>query len=446
MTRTTLLRLIGALFGALGLLATAAPQPEHRGLAILRAAESHFAAGEHSAAAAAYRQAQQAFPTTPLPQYRLAALYRQWGYPMRGLAALDAAPQQQPLPNAMRQLQMELLADAGRWDALTDAAQRYLANHPESVTALAHLAQAQLHEQACEAAQATARTWRQVAPENSAARRTWATLALAETPTAAATALCESDAALCTALNACADPAACDLPLGQALLRQGETALATCVLNRAVAADPDSGDAHAWLGSALDALSFTAEAGAHLEQATTLNPTSPLAWTLLGRHRLQRGNYTAAREALRTAHELDPANPAPCLAMAAALAGESRYEEVRPWIEAALERAPSDPEIYKAAAHFYLARNFAQGPYPLQIAEGAVALAPEDAEAQLLLGWSHLQTDAPEAALAALTRAVALDPELAQAHHLRGRAFQALGRYDEAEAAFVKAADLGYQG
>jgi len=343
----------------------------------------------------------------------------------------------------MRQLQMELLADAGQWDALTDAAQRYLANHPESVAALAHLAQAQMHEQACKAAQSTAQAWQQVAPESDAARRTWATLALAETPTA--TALCESDAALCTTLNACANPAACDLPLGQALLRQGETALAACVLNRAAAADPDSGDAHAWLGSALDALGFTAEAGAHLEQATTLNPTSPLAWTLLGRHRLQRGNYTAAREALRTAHELDPANPAPCLAMAAALAGESRYEEIQPWIEAALERAPNDPEIFKAAARFYLARNLAQAPYPLQIAESAVALAPEDAEAQMLLGWRHLQADAPEAALAALNRAVALDPELAQAHHLRGQTLQTLGRYDEAAAAFTEAVDLGHR-
>jgi tetratricopeptide (TPR) repeat protein len=345
----------------------------------------------------------------------------------------------------MQRLRLTLLADAGRWDALTEAAQAYLAVHPENGAARAYLAEAQLRQQACEAAEATARSWRHVAPEDNDARRIWGALTLPESPTEAVTALCKSDAALCTALTACDDLATCDLPLGKALLRQGDLALAACVLSRAAADDPASGEAHAWLGSALDALGFTAKANMHLERATALSPASPLAWTLLGQHHLRRDNYMAAREALRTAHELDPTNPAPCLGMAAALAGESRYDEIKPWIEAALERAPSDPEIYKAAARFYLARTLAQSPYPRQIAEGAVALAPEDAEAQLLLGWSQLQAKMPEAALAVLDRALALDPELAQAHHLRGRALLALGRHDAAERAFVKAVDLGYR-
>ncbi len=445
MTRPTLLRLIRGLLVAITLLAIAAPQPEHGGLADLRAAEGHHAAGERSAAADAYRRAAAAFPKTPLPSYRLAALHGQWGYPTRGLTALEEATQLRPLPDEMQRLQMALLADAGRWETLTEAAQAYLADHPESALALAHLTEAQLHRPACAEAQSTAQTWRQVAPEDAAAGRAWGALALAETPAEAVTALCESDAALCERLATCADPAVCDLPLGQALLRQGERTLAACVLSRAVTAAPESGDAHALLGSTLDALGFSTEAGAHLAQATALSPGSPLAWTLRGQHHLRRGDYPAARKALRTAHELDPVNPAPCLAMAAALAGESRYDEIKPWIEAALERAPSDPEIHKAAARFYLTRNLVQETYPLQIAESAVALAPEDAEAQLLLGWSHLQSEKPQAALEALNRAATLHPALAQAHHLRGRALQALGRHDEAEAAFVKAVDLGYR-
>ena len=422
MTRPTLFPMIRGLLAALALLLMAAPQPEQDGLAILRAAERHHAAGEHRAAAEAYRRAERAFPHSPLPHYRLAALYQQWGHAEQGLTSLEEAARLRPLPDARQRLRLTLLADAGRWEALSEAAQAYLADHPASAPALDHLTQAQLHRQACEAAQSTARTWHRLAPEDDDAQRTW------------------------SALAPCDDPTACDLPLGQALLRQGETALAACVLTRAVAASSASGDAHALLGSALDALGFTAEAGAHLEQSTTLSPESPLAWTLLGRHHLDLGNYQTARKALRTAHELDPTNPAPCLGMAAALAGESRYDEIKPWIEATLERAPSDPEVSKAAARFYLARHLTQAPYPLQIAEDAVALAPEDAEAQMLLGWGHLQADDPQAALTSLNRAVALDPELAQAHHLRGRALQALGRHDEAEAAFVQAVNLGYKG
>ncbi len=445
MTYPTLQRVFQSLLIALCLLTIALPQPERSTLATLRTAERQYAAGAYTAAETAYRQAIEGFPAAPLPRYRLAALYETWGYSAHGLAALEAAAEQGALPDAMQRLRLTLLNDAGRWDALAEAAQAYLAIHPEDGTALAYLTEAQLRQQACEAAASTARTWRHIAPEDDDARRSWGALTLPETPTEAVTTLCESDAALCTALTACDDPAACDLPLGQALLRQGDSALAACVLSRAVTAEPASGEAHAWLGSALDALGFTARANMHLVRATALSPASPLAWTLLGQHHLRRGNYTAAHKALRTAHELDPTNPAPCLGMAAALAGESRYEEIKPWIDAALERAPSDPEIYKAAVRFYLARNLAQPPYPLQIAEGAVALAPEDAEAQLLLGWSHLQAEAPAVALAALDRAVALDPALAQAHQLRGRALQALGQYNEAEAAFIKAVDLGYR-
>jgi tetratricopeptide (TPR) repeat protein len=430
---------------ALGLLSVIAPQPEYTGLSNLRAAERDHVAGKRSAAEAHYHRALQTFPEDPLPRYRLAALYQQWGYPERGLLALEAAAQQHPLPARLKTLQLRLLADAGHWEELASTAEGYLAHDPNSPAALAHLVQAQLRQQQCTVAQSTSQTWYQSAPSEAAAQRTWGVLSLPHTHVDAATVLCEADAALCATLTGCDDPATCQLPLGQALFRQGEPALAACVLRRAVAADPTSGVAHAWLGASLDALGFSREAGTHLERATALDPTSSPAWALLGQHRLRTGDFTGAREALRSAHELDPENPAPCLGMARALAGQSRYEELKPWIDAALERAPNDPEVYKAAAHFYLARNFRQAPYPLQAAEGAVRLAPGDAEAQMLLGWSHLQTGDVRAALAALNRAIDLRPDLAQAHHLRGLALQALERHEEAEAAFVRGADLGYR-
>ena len=427
------------------LLGILTPLPERPGLDTLRAAEIYHAADERSAAAARYRRAQQAFDEDPLPFFRLAALYQAWGYPERGLTTLEKAASQHSLPDEMERLRLAFLADAGHWDRLTEAAQTYLTHHPESTVALAYLVEAMLHRQQCDAAQSTAQQWHHVAPGDNAAQRTWGALALQDAPTDAAAVICEADVALCAALTGCADPVACDFPLGQTLLRQDEPALAICVLSRAVIADPASGNAHAWLGTALDALDFSEQASAHLERATELNPTSPLGWALLGRHRLRISNYTGAREALRMAHQLDPENPAPTLGMAAALAGESRYEEVQAWIDAALERAPNDPEIYKATARFYLERNLTQAPYPLQAAEGAVALAPRDAEAQMLLGWSHLQSGNPQAALEALDRALVLHPDLAHAHHLRARALQALERHKEADAAFVRAVDLGYR-
>ncbi|MGC9400465.1 MAG: tetratricopeptide repeat protein [Anaerolineae bacterium] len=445
MSRPLLLSLLRGVLLTLALLSVAAAQPERAGLSELRTAERYHLAGAHSAAEAHYLQAREALPDESL--LRLAALYNAWGYPQKGLEALEeAASQRGPLPDEIQPLRLELLAKAGDWETLAVAAQAYLESDPTFQTAWAYLAQAQLRLQRCEAAQATAQRWYHNMPEDEAARRVWGVLALADAPSEAHTVLCKADKTLCARLAACADPAACDVEAGLAALRWDRAGLAACALARAVEANPTSGKAQAWLGATLEKIDRATEALAHLNRATALNPTSPLGWALLGRYQLERGNYAAAREALLTAHHLDPQNPALCLEMAAALAGESRYEALKPWIEAALERANEDPAIYKAAARFYLTRNLTHPPYPLEAAQDATTLAPEDAEAQMLLGWSLLQAGEPQAALEKLNRAVMLDPRLAQAHHLRGLALQALGRTEEAEAAFVQAIDLGYRG
>jgi predicted TPR repeat methyltransferase len=72
----------------------------------------------------------------------------------------------------------------------------------------------------------------------------------------------------------------------------------------------------------------------------------------------------------------------------------------------------------------------------------AAKLAPESARVHYCLGilWSDLRK--PQAALAALDRAVAIDDSDAKAHNNRGSALQVLGRLDEAERAFRKALTL----
>jgi tetratricopeptide (TPR) repeat protein len=229
------------------------------------------------------------------------------------------------------------------------------------------------------------------------------------------------------------------------LLRQRQWGLAACVLERAVAADPISAEAQAWLGEALDRLERPAESLPHLERATVLAPDAPLGWLLLGMHRLRAGDTQAAREALLQAQRLDAGNPAPCLGMAAVLAAESRYTEVGRWTEAALERAPEDVEVWKAVARFYLERNLDPEKGALPAAEGATRLAPTDAEAWMLLGWARLLAQDVQQALAALDTATRLDDSLAYAHHLCGLALRALGREAEARQVLIRAEDLGYR-
>jgi Flp pilus assembly protein TadD len=237
------------------------------------------------------------------------------------------------------------------------------------------------------------------------------------------------------------------MQLAAALIRNGNWPLAACVLTRAVSTDSHetvTAEMHTWLGEALARVGRPAEAQEHLVAATTLAPEAPLGWLLLGTYYLSQQETDAAREALLRARALDPFNPAPCLAMAEATAQAGRYDEVDIWIAAALDNAPTDGDIAKAAARFYLQRNLIHAEYPFRAIESAIQLAPDDGEAQMLLGEFRLMTGDNAGALVALDTAVRLAPTLGQAHYLRGLALQATGRNDDAQDAFVRAADLGY--
>ncbi len=420
-----------ALLGLLLLNAACAGTPSPA--QILKTAEAHVAAGEYTAAEALYRQVAAQTPADPAPQLALAELYLQWGQPQAGLAALNEA-EQRGYAGELLPLRLSLLIQAQNWTQARILAQGYLQTHPDDAPTLAQVTTARLWLGDCTAAESAAR-WHSAVPTDTHAALTYGAL------TGDAALLCQGDAGFC-ALSCAAD---CDLQRGYRLVRAEAWPLAACVLERAVAADPTSVDAHAWLGETLSRTGRPALAQAHFEQATTLAPDAPVGWLLLGLHHLRQGDAAAAREALLEAQRLDPDNPAPCLAMAEVKALSGDYEEIATWTEAALLRAPDDAEIWKAVARFYLARNLLEETYPLYAAQGAVQLAPNDAEAVMLLGWTYLAQDDPTRALTELDRAIQLDPMLGQAHYLRGLALQATGDPAAAQSAFTRAADLGYR-
>ena len=264
---------------------------------------------------------------------------------------------------------------------------------------------------------------------------------LADDPTR----ICTADADLCATLTTCSEESgACDAEIGHALLRAGDWGLAACVLTRAVEAHPASAEIHAWSGESLSHLGEATIAREHLERAADLAPDQAQPWLLLGMHDLQQGWLDLAKNELLRAQRLDPNNPAPCLTLAELKAQQGKYDEVNLWVEAALARAPTDADLWKAAARFYLERSLRQPPYPLAAAEGAVTLAPDDAEAHLLLGWARFERDELAAAMDELHTAVELAPDLGHAYYLRGQVHQALGNAEAAQADLTRAADLGY--
>lgn len=409
--------------------------------AYLRTAADHVAAGAYTAAETAYRAAIQAAPNDPAPRLELAGLYRVWQRPQAGLAALDEALRLGASPRDTVPLRLELLALAGDWAQVTAEATARLRVFPDDSMALELLTEAYLRDYQCAAATTIAQRWHETAPTDRNATLTWSILA------ADTTLLCEVDATLrdsAFCVGARSGNENLDMELGAALIRSNNWPLAACVLTRAVA-QTDTVEAHTWLGEALARIGRPAEARAHLLTATARAPEAPLGWLLLGTYNLGQQETVAAREALLRARALDPHNPAVSLALAEATAQTGRYDEVDAWIAAAMNNAPTDANIAKAAARFYLERHLIHAEYPIRAIQSAIQLAPKDGEAQMLLGQFRLITGDDAGARIALDAAVALAPEMGAAHYLRALALQATGDPAAAQQALTRAADLGYQ-
>ncbi|MBN1259838.1 MAG: tetratricopeptide repeat protein [Anaerolineae bacterium] len=422
------------------------PLPTLPGLAAVRAGEQALADGAFTAAERQLLQAQTELPATPEVTWRLIELYTRWERFEKGLALL---PDTNPDPYRQR-LALRLLAGAGEWATVEQQARDYLAEFEVEPEIQNLQIKAQLQQGKCAAAARSAAEWYAISPTNHAAAEVWGILTVLETtaaPTEGAAILCDAEAnqVLCTTLRTCLSPAECTTTLGLALLRQGEFALAACMLESATELTPTSSRNHLWLGAALERTGRSREALPHLSEATRLDPTMPAAWLLLGIHQLNAGELNAAVEALQEAHRLDPANPLPCLSLAAAAAAEARYLDVPVWTYAALERAPDDAEVWKSAARLYLERSLELEDEPLHAAEGAVALAPDDAEAWMLLGRVRLNNADLDGGLAALQEAVARDANYGESYYWIGRALELLGKRSEARRAFEQAADLGFR-
>ncbi len=424
--------LTGLLLAALPAFACAAPTAAPTPSA-LDAATTQMADGAYTAAEANYRQALHELPDDPTPALLLVDLYLAWSRPDAGLAALEiAAARGAPGPD-VEPRHLALLVQANEWSEVIAFAE---ADDNGNSVPLPVLAEAHLHQHDCDRAGAILR--RHVAREPD------------DIPGIVDLALLEGDVAilksLAPTLMAGLAPCTpdCDLALGLRLIRAERWGLAACLLRRAAEAPGAPSTARVWLGEALARLGRRLDAERELLTALDEVPESALAWLLLGKLLLSTGDVARARPALLNAQRQDPANPAPCLAIAELKAHSGHYDEVPRWVTAATERAPDDPEIWKAAARFYLSRHLVDGDRGGEAARAALRLAPEDPETHLLLGWARLAQDRPTEALAALEQALAYDPDLAEAHYLRAEALHLTGAPAEADAARIRAADLGH--
>ena len=190
------------------------------------------------------------------------------------------------------------------------------------------------------------------------------------------------------------------------------------------------------------------------DNALELEPKDAEAWmgkgtvlSLWAGSTNNEGLYEDAIKAFDEAIELDPQQMSGLLVKANALLNLGRYNESLEILDEALEAASQNSE--KAQIWFEKAHLFAeQGNYneTVKALEKAVELAPQDKDLWINGGvlLSAVLGENVEA-LKFYERALQIDPANGYAWYAKGEALKTLGRTSEADAAFAKAKEQGYQ-
>lgn len=176
------------------------------------------------------------------------------------------------------------------------------------------------------------------------------------------------------------------------------------------------------------------EALAEAERLRSHSPDSAEVRALEGIVRGQLGELDRAFSLLDEALTLDPGLDEARIEKARLLFDEERYEDV---IETLQGLEDTEALLLTVSALYEL------GEHEEARVVCAEALAQEEtAELRQLEALLHLQQAEPEKALAPALRSVELDPELAEGRHSLALVLTQLGRVEEADAAFARAAEL----
>lgn len=237
------------------------------------------------------------------------------------------------------------------------------------------------------------------------------------------------------------------------------------VAQSALAADPANATLHTDLGMAYFAQDRYPEALAAFQKALTLNPAEVAAHNGIGRVYYHLGPPESSAAAYVRAIELDPHYVAGYWGLGILYYAQlGAYDKAIEVFQRGLEQNPQEVGFYGGIGHSYarsqrfaeaiqaykteiqLAPNAASDMnlaivylYLRQYAEAlaaiqrAIAIAPEHAWQQRVLGFVHDRMGQAELAVVALERAVELDPDDYEARGGLARAYRAVGRMKDAE-------------
>jgi tetratricopeptide (TPR) repeat protein len=426
---------------------------------LLRQGDTLVSGGERTAAVAVYKEAAQLRPSDPEPYLRLAQLYLDWGRTDEALAMLAEVERLGVVESdrvRLERLWVAVSVARADWPAVVERAQQVIALLPGDVPGSSDvhhtLARAYVELREWDAAQAEYEALLQSDPNDHLAHERLGALLVGDDPVAiqhlyaAGTDLADELLGALGEPGAAEDLAYAHALLGRVLFGAEEWALASYHFERAVHLDPSYPDAHAYLGYALNQMELPREAWPHLLMAVSWAPDSVIPHAFLGLYHERQGDYAAARAEYETAYDLDPTNPALCVAIGNTWAAEGRYVAAEIWLTEATSLEPDNPIWWETLARFYLDHDITFEGRAITATQTLLELAPDDARAYDLRGWASFQSGDYAAALKYLLRAIDLDPTLAPARYHLGVLLGEQGDRQGAQEAFARAIDLDTTG
>jgi tetratricopeptide (TPR) repeat protein len=211
--------------------------------------------------------------------------------------------------------------------------------------------------------------------------------------------------------------------LGMALLQLGRPQDALALLEGAARLDPKSADLAVNLGTAYQALGDEARAEAAFRRALELDPRSARAWNNLGSIELHRGRAEAAAATIARAVALDPSLAIFRVNLADALNAAARKSEAAEQFREAYRIDPDLPDAHRGLGELALdGGDLVTAEREFRVAAGAPV---PSARAANFLGYVLARTGRSAEAAVQYERAIALQPDLADAHASLGLLYAA---------------------